>query len=340
MSLSGRVRAFEFGSRPRRLKIYFICMVLAFAYGVYNDSVLKRPPARITAEIALIVFLGTALAIALARPTSAPPVRRGVRGHSIIVLSVVAISALVMSQYSGAFSRLEVQVVNSRILKSLSDYDRAEEVFSSAQALRLPSDPMVRAEAAKHFLQASDPGAWKAVNQLLDYQSAITDREGVISVAKARAQAIHIKGEILGALVWMTSSGFTFVSQIPMDWFRDPEQDARRHINGTLVPAKIAAYLGPIGLEPISNYGPAYVVLGAEPDNVRVNPAARPAVRLDGLHARNIIFQKCLIVYDGDPMLLENVAFEDCLFDLRESQRSRELVACFIGNTAVSFQAD
>jgi hypothetical protein len=67
--------------------------------------------------------------------------------------------------------------------------------------------------------------------------------------------------------------------------------------------------------------------------NLRTAP---PLPELDGFHFRNIIFQNVHVVYNGGPLVMENVAFIDCEFEMPENNQTKRLTELVAGNDVIS----
>jgi len=60
---------------------------------------------------------------------------------------------------------------------------------------------------------------------------------------------------------------------------------------------------------------------------------------MDGSYCRNVIFKRCRIIYRGGPLVLDNVAFEDCIFDVPNDERGRTLIGKVVGSEPIGFNA-
>lgn len=108
------------------------------------------------------------------------------------------------------------------------------------------------------------------------------------------------------------------------------------------VPGSIAALIVPIGSPPIAHpaaEGPAYYIVGARPAGNIASESAHISVPMDGSYCRNVIFKRCRIIYRGGPLVLDNVAFEDCIFDVPNDERGRTLIGKVVGSEPIGFNA-
>ena len=76
--------------------------------------------------------------------------------------------------------------------------------------------------------------------------------------------------------------------------------------------------------------------------NASVGPAliilqGGAAFILDGMHLKNVVLQNVTVVYQGGPVILENIYFVGCTFAINQSAASRELSATLLKPSPVSF---
>jgi hypothetical protein len=95
-----------------------------------------------------------------------------------------------------------------------------------------------------------------------------------------------------------------------------------------LVSGPEAAILTDIGKEYESATGPRYFVLDA--------PGRE--LSLDGQHWRNVIVRNARIVYRGGAVILENVYFANCTFDIEKSDRGTSLLTNILATPEVTFK--
>jgi hypothetical protein len=62
-------------------------------------------------------------------------------------------------------------------------------------------------------------------------------------------------------------------------------------------------------------------------------------IELDGYHIRNTIVRDAHIVYNGGPLILENVSFVNCVFALKDSSKSLEFAESVITQLPTSFRS-
>jgi len=60
-------------------------------------------------------------------------------------------------------------------------------------------------------------------------------------------------------------------------------------------------------------------------------------LRLDGYHIRNAIINGARIVYNGGPLILENVYFVNCTFEMPPTPQSQELANAILDHAPASF---
>jgi hypothetical protein len=78
---------------------------------------------------------------------------------------------------------------------------------------------------------------------------------------------------------------------------------------------------------PPTGYGPAFLVVKGLTAN------------LDGFHLRNTIFQDMVLIYHGGPLILDDVYFVDCKFQLDPTVNSQQLISAVAQGGWVSFSS-
>jgi hypothetical protein len=90
-----------------------------------------------------------------------------------------------------------------------------------------------------------------------------------------------------------------------------------------LVPAAIAAQTGYIGEDRNKGmaFGPEWII------------ADGGAAGLDGIEFRNVIFRNVRIAYHGGSLILKNVYFIDCTFDMAVAPKTQQLAFAVLAPT-------
>ena len=63
------------------------------------------------------------------------------------------------------------------------------------------------------------------------------------------------------------------------------------------------------------------------------------SVPIDGLHCRNVVFRFCNIIYKGGPIILENVAFENCTFTVEEKGAVERFVKEYVASETLTLSS-
>lgn len=338
--------------------MYQRTIAIGFLYGVLNDAVLHRPAQSVTREMACIMVtlsLGAAMfhrlnakmhqnqrfAEGTRRTPVSPPDGTSIRSKYMLSLLVVAVIILAMNVIP--FRRLESAVVDKRLLKAISaqnlNLDRANSLLHSAQVFKLRARPTALSNAASTLLQASaasrlpEHSVWGTITELLNYQSSISTAEAVVARVNSEARSLGVAKPVYGWLVWKDQfEGEATITSFS-SWGR------MRQTEGSFVPASISAIIAPIDSPAAErpSEGAAYVILGARTSALG---EAHIIVPIDGLRCRNIVFRGCKIIYRGGPVILENVAFENCSFDVQNNADTARFVARYVGSQAVTFSSD
>ena len=72
---------------------------------------------------------------------------------------------------------------------------------------------------------------------------------------------------------------------------------------------------------------------------VRVTANGNPILTLDGFHLKNVIFDGVKVEYDGGPLMMEDVYFVNCRFDVKPTGPSRQFTLAILRNVPASFSA-
>jgi hypothetical protein len=107
------------------------------------------------------------------------------------------------------------------------------------------------------------------------------------------------------------------------------------------VPGNIAAIVAPLGSSVLAHPpdGAAYFIIGRYPAGNVAGESAHISIHIDGSYCRNVVFRRCRIIYQGGPLLLDNVAFEDCTFDFPTDENGKRFVSKVIGAANINFSA-
>jgi hypothetical protein len=345
---------FAFREKGVRWWVYQRTIAIGFLYGVLNDALLHRPTQSVTREMACIMVT-LSLSGAMFRRFGGkmhqnqrfaegtdrrPPDSTSTRSRYILLL-VVAVLTLAINMIP--YQHLESAAVDRRLSQAISpqnlDLDRAKSLLHSAQVLKLPARPTALSNAASTLLQASEASqlpqhsVWETIRELLNYQSSISTAGAVVERVNSEARALGVAKPVYGVLLWKDqfSGEITLTSVGAMGRMRQTE--------GTSVPASISAILDPIGSPAAErpNEGAAYIIVGWRTTALG---EAHIIVPIDGLRCRNIVFRGCKIIYNGGPVILENVAFENCSFDVQDNADTARFVARYVGSRAVTFSSD
>ena len=195
-----------------------------------------------------------------------------------------------------------------------------QNVLQVAQSNKVSLSTDAIADAGRKFVSATknNPDAWDAVSALLNYRSFLN---------APHSPDIHIhfvpapRGTQLTALANIHGEGsLTF----QMSW---PNE---------LVPINQAFIYQPIGATPPSLPGNPAQTQGHSYILVRGSTGPGKII-LDGMHLKNVILRDLRISYSGGPIVLENVYFVNCTFEIDRQSHGQELVNRILSGPATTF---
>jgi hypothetical protein len=211
--------------------------------------------------------------------------------------------------------RLSEAAINPENQKNQND---AKEILTEAQqkSIRLPSK--VVQEAGDCFLQAakSTPSAWDVVSQFAGYRSFLDSGKSTNPLPNVPHQ-------------YDVQLHFTAPKGV--------------EVNHTAEYARI--FCDKPGSD---NLGGARAELLAHPKlesancqhyvmEIRLESASTVAFELDDLFLKNVTLRNSVVRYEGGPVRLENVTFENCKFDFVPGEASQELTRALLISNTVNF---
>ncbi len=61
-------------------------------------------------------------------------------------------------------------------------------------------------------------------------------------------------------------------------------------------------------------------------------------IALDGYHVRNSIIRNAHVIYNGGPLILENVSFVNCVFSLKQTPKGQQFADSILTQLPASFK--
>jgi hypothetical protein len=216
---------------------------------------------------------------------------------------------------TGVESKLEIIILRSASTRPNDPASQQDVVqtLEIATDSRIPKRIIV--ETGKSFVQAAslDSGAWSVALRLVDYRSRIN--------AKEFTPPDHIKVVPKDSIKPM----------IPIKTGPNDHRSPMFSAAGRTLPAAEASYLKWEGkADPIykTGYGAEYFII----DGI----GTQDSIALDGATLRNVIFKNMVIIYDGGPLTMQNVTFENCTFQVIHSDHGVLFANSLLENNANS----
>jgi hypothetical protein len=190
----------------------------------------------------------------------------------------------------------------------------AEQILAQAKQAKIKIPADVIENAGKAFLAAAkdNPGAWETALALVDYRSSLNESDAPHPARVAPSQ---------------------------LDWYTTVEGWVRKGTLGyrvfavyePLVPNDRATRFEPIGSTDNATKptGPSLMVVDGEYQN---------KFRLDGYWLKHVVIRNATLQYRGGPVILEDVYFVNCKFEIARTLPSQLLAESVLENTSISFK--
>jgi hypothetical protein len=316
----------------RRFQIW--TMLLAFAYGIFNSIVLGRSEKELTWEtlgLLCILTVGFTSYYCLGN-------RQTVASHFSFRKALFNRRTIVVGFATAAVMMLIVQTltpaIDARVLaKRLSDaaispenqknQTEAKEILAEAQtkSIRLPSK--VVQDAGERFIQAAKtaPSAWDVALQFSAYRSFLDARRNTAAFKQHPDDLSHYTI----TLHFFAQKGINCTSAATCALgfcdVRGPSDDSEGFRTEMLDQPKLES------ASPCR-----HLVTEIQP-----KLASTVAFQLDGSFLKNITIRNSVVKYDGGPVRLENVTFENCTFLFAQGEASQQLNQALLSSNTVNF---
>lgn len=237
---------------------------------------------------------------------------------SVFVILCATGAGYIYSQ-QGRLSHLEAVLPTARLANasvgalSGKKIQKIQKVIADAKQGGARIEPEALSTVSRHLVLSStdaDPkladAAWKTVNQMVEYRSILN--EAFLPVFSAPIEQ-------------PITTHYSFVSP-------SAPEGPKTGVVG-VVPIDQSAIMEPIGagLNKHLKMGNQYVIV------------AGSQVKIDGLQMKNVIFQGVKIIYEGGPLLINNVYFVNCTFEIPKERRGQDLVFALLQSPITSFSA-
>jgi hypothetical protein len=246
--------------------------------------------------------------------------------------AAVAILILIFTQWSGyvefrthtgdRLDSIDQSILSLRaLLAATHATDKSGQIEASnvlldarKRSIKLPAD--VVQQVAQSFIQAAkkEPGAWATANDFLDYRSFLNAglAPAIFNTRQANFGNFRVQ--------------FT-ASKLPGS--TEGELGVLYSASEELVPRTQSALFIEIGNEGEVVRAPRQFVIEGKGFNIV----------LDGHHIRNAIVRDATITYRGGRLILENVYFVNCTFELKNTPNGEQFADSFLKNVPTSFTA-
>lgn len=311
----------------RRFQVWTI--LIAFSYGVFNALALGRPEKQVTWEalgVVCLLTVGFSLFYCLRTKASKVGAASYARLRDVFrkdwflevgLASTVILVGASLVRYI-PHGPVQAAALDVRLRRALSspypfDSDTIDEVTSAvhtATADRLSIDPQLVNAEGKRFVDASrqNPKAWPVALAFVQYRSALNGLTPPVNLRDAKPISENV---VVTQYYGETNTGL----QLP-----------RLSFVG-IAPKNQAAKLNLIGRDLNANLdiGNALLVLTGG------------SMRLDNMQLKNVVVQNTDVIYEGGPIILENVHFLNCNFEIKRDPNSEELTAYLLEPGPITF---
>ena len=202
-----------------------------------------------------------------------------------------------LSVLGGTFAELQLNDLSNQPLNGPT-VKKITSLVASAIQNKENINPEALSSLGQKIIQASDkqPDAWVAALAVLDYKSFANQQAASIPVVGIPAIYTHYR---LAIPTGMKAPTF--------------------RVSGN-VPEGSAARFNPIGDD--RNYG--------QPKGNAFIFGEGGNVALDGMQLRNVVLRNVKIFYGGGPLIMENVYFVNCTFEMQRAKNTFELAESII----------
>jgi hypothetical protein len=234
--------------------------------------------------------------------------------RSLVLLPVSAVVFLVV-----AFIPLaEAAVLGRRLEQSATNPDDPRNINAAKQVLAYATAANVRLprktveDTGKTFMEAAqhDSGVWKGALAFVDYRSFLNAQMAPSTPDLVSGNNPEFMVEINAVL---NAPGARLLTAYPK--------------NSEMLPGSQSALFLEIGLEGKVVRAPKELVVDGTGSNIF----------LDGFHLRNVTVRGAKITYKGGPLILENVYFLNCTFDVQRTPQGQQFADAMLTHVPVSF---
>ena len=229
---------------------------------------------------------------------------------------LLATSGYILSQ-QGRLSRLEAALPTAQLANATSGtlneqkIQKIERVVAEAKQTGARIEPEALSNVGRHLIKSSasaDPkladAAWNTIREMVAYRTTLN----VTSLPLIGAPALPKR-----------TTYYAFV---------DVKFDARPKVAvAGSVPRGQNAILEPIGSGMNNSLliGDQYIIVS---EGIAI---------IDGIEMKNVIFQNLKVVYHGGPIIMNNVYFVNCTFDLPQDLRGQNLALTLLQSPVTTF---
>lgn len=190
----------------------------------------------------------------------------------------------------------------------------AQNILATAKAKKIPIDKEVIIDAGKTFIGASrnNPNVWKAAVAFVNYRSFLSEDDA------PRTRSIEVSH-----LDWWTTVQGTIKKRTA--------GNSAYTLGGPLVPNDLAARYEAIGATDNNGHltGPSLIVVDGNYQN---------QFWLDGYWLKNVVIRNASIKYSGGPVMLENVYFINCTFEITPTAPSQLFAESVLQSPSATFK--
>lgn len=345
-------RFFWTDSKTRKI-VYSFSVVLAVFYGTLREVVFHKPEPQVCLELAAVLVGVNLIAIVFycLRDIRVPdnllssvhyrlsPLRRYAGIAALIVLvsapriSVSTVQAAIVNrQLEKAASSIEAEKVSGLPASDLkARFERVESIADSSIRYKIPANPNIVKKVENNLVQTL-----KSVNAASEvHKSGVA--AFVALVAYAHYNDVRVLMNLPTISLGHGQTGNMLISQVPLKngaaWWQGSSE------GNTIIP------IPSLPSEPVFPVSHSKVVFNAvnfagfgsgrpfittdDQSEVVVMNATISGTRqkLDSIVWLNVVFQSSLIIYDGGPLYLGDVTFQNCDFQFGNDPESQKVLA-------------
>jgi hypothetical protein len=297
--------------------------------------------------------------------TAGSPSSSWIQKHQVLTWLIsltLIILSIVLSIYSGAIPHIEkdnnLQIanqMNENLKQPLQQIGQMGQDIAGIKATLNAWSPLITPQIFKKAISLPQSQFEKALPDLKAIAQVATESRAVVSSEDLSAVGQRILDVAKGSssqsnLAWETATSLLQYRSALNGLVPPINLASAIPLSATVVTTVYKTYTRPglekvtlsfIGLAPKENAA-ALDYIGQDSNaNLTIGNqflvAQGGSLQLDKMHLKNVVLSKVHVIYEGGPVVLENVYFIDCFFEINRDAKSQALSASLIQPPPTNF---